>query len=355
MSLSIMEPLSEKTGRRAENLCRIERLVNRLDLAESDRDLASEVCRAFDVAAEFAACEGRSIQAALTEFFADAEPVTTRWGAMQEELRKAVQWGAASRNPLGPLPVMPGAVLKLLNLSDESATVGDLEGVCGSDPVLMAQILSLANSARFGSRFEITRVGEAIQRVGIAEARKALLSACLCGLFASRTLQDLWDHSQQVADVAWLVAGLCGVDRGTAYTAGLLHDIGRLAFLRGPGHLQADEWNWMEAGFPQVYAETLVRGEDHATRGAAILADWGLPAELVEAVRKHHRPEVSRELLVHVLFLAEDLATAQQSRPAEDLWSALRRQVSLERAGISIDALQEAITEMDEPTLRRVC
>jgi len=148
---------------------------------------------------------------------------------------------------------------------------------------------------------------------------------------------------------------LCGSDRATAYTAGLLHDIGRLAFLRGPGQLQADEWHWMAAGFPQVYAETLVRGEDHAATGANILAGWELPAELVEGVRFHHRPECSKNDLGYILFLAEDLAGVIENKPAEDLWDAMRRQLSLQRSGITAEAMMQAVSELDAPALRRVC
>lgn len=93
LALSLMEPISKTTDTRDGNLRRVDELVDRLDVPAADRDLAREVCKAFDVAAEFAACEGLAIREALAGFFEEAEPVSTRWGWMQEALRQAVQWG----------------------------------------------------------------------------------------------------------------------------------------------------------------------------------------------------------------------------------------------------------------------
>jgi putative nucleotidyltransferase with HDIG domain len=229
-----------------------------------------------------------------------------------------------------------------------------LESICLADPVMAAQVLSLANSVRFGARLEITRVKEAIQRVGVPEARRSLLGAGISALFASKALHELWAHSQRVAELAWIVAGLCGEDRGAAYTAGLLHDIGRLVFLRQAGEIQAEEWRWIDGGFPLLYAETLARGEDHAERGAALLSEWGLPSEIVDAVRLHHRPEGWRGKLPQILFLAEDLAVSD-AWPAEDLWGAMRRKLSLERLGLQLTTLQGAVANFGAPELRRVC
>jgi putative nucleotidyltransferase with HDIG domain len=348
--------MSEAQSARPANLCRVDELVVRLTVGAVDAGLATEVCRAFDVAAEFAACEGVSIAKAVGEFFAEAEPKGTAWGDVQERMRMALGWGEArTESGGGPLPVMPSAAMKMLRMKDDTATVGQLEAVASSDPVLAGQVLRLANSAMFGSRFQITRLGEAIQRVGVPEARQALLASSLSGLFASKTLQDLWTHSQGVADLARLIAGMCGADEGAAYTAGLLHDIGRLAFLRGAGRLQAAEWNWMAAGFPMVYAETLVRGEDHAEKGAAVLTAWELPAELVDAVRLHHRPECSGDQLAYILFLAEDLATGLRGKPAEDLWGPMRRRLCLDKLGLEPEAILEAISMADERGRRRIC
>ena len=155
-------------------------------------------------------------------------------------------------------------------------------------------------------------------------------------LFASKALQDLWKHSQAVADAAWEVAGLCGVDREQAYLAGLLHDIGRVGFSTFPAEYRGQEQAWIEEGFPPVYAESMAYGKDHAEFGAQLLRDWDLPTEIANAVQFHHRPECSGSRLASVLCLAESL-----TGPEEDLWPDMRKRAACLTVGIDQDQLDE--------------
>lgn len=360
MPASTLNPVAVKQNQAVGRKKRIEALAAQAividpSLRGEELELILEVCESLDVAAEFSALEGLTVAEALAQYFEDMEPATSRWGRVQAALRQVcMPAGMQSATPT-QLPVLPAAALKLLKIREESATVGQLETLAASDPVLTARVLGAANSAKFGSRFQITRLGEAIQRIGIPEARKTLIGACFWGLFASRPLQDLWEHSQQVAELASELARQCGQDPGVAYSAGLLHDIGRLVFLRGSAREQALEGSWLAAGFPLIYAETLVRGMDHAARGAQLLASWQLPQELIDAVSLHHRPETlgKNATLAHILYLAEDLAANLSEKDSEDLWSPLRRQVSQDVAGITPEHVLEAISALYGQTLRR--
>jgi len=334
---------------------RLSALVSRLPQSGLDPEIVSEVCAAFDIAAEFAACEGQSIRDALAGFFADVEPAGSPWGDAQLALRKLLRWNDLQWRLPATLPVLPSAAMKLLRLNDETATVDDLESVAAGDPVMAARILSVANSAVYGSRYGITVIREAIQRLGIPEARKTLLGACFSGLLISKPLQDFWAHSQLVADLAWHFAGMCGVDRGSAYAAGLLHDMGRLVFFSGDARRCLAEREWMAAGFPAIYAETLAYGCDHATAGAELLAAWNLPEELVEAVGLHHRPEKAPGTLAQVLFLAEDLTTVLEGKAPEDLWSAMRRRIAFDKSAIPPHAVEGILAAFGGPDLKLIC
>ncbi|MES1262483.1 MAG: HDOD domain-containing protein [Acidobacteriota bacterium] len=311
---------------------RVSHLVSRLPA----HGLAFEVCHDFDAAAEFAACEGRSLAQAIAEFF------EAPGSAAQAELQQLVV-PAVSFTP-SQLPVMPKAGSRLLRTTEEGTSAAELEDIAASDPMIAAQLLSAANSARFGSRFEIRSLREAVMRVGVPEARKVLLASCVGGLFASRALQELWEHSQFVADAAWELAALAGVEPDTAWVAGLLHDIGRVGFSTAPAARCGEEQEWLAAGFSLVYAETLVFGKDHAGLGGELLREWTLPAGIVEAVEYHHRPEVCPSRLCAVLHLAEDLSVRAGKTPEEDLWPGLRRQTAFERAGISEAQVEELMS-----------
>lgn len=360
MAAPTMNPVATRQNPTAGRTSRVEALAAQVividpTLRSEDMELILEVCQSVDVAAEFAALEGRTIAEALSTYFAEAELPSSRWGLVQQALKQiCIPVANATATPV-QLPVLPAAALKLFKIKEESATVAQLEALASSDPVLTARVLGTANSAKFGSRFQITRLADAIQRIGIPEARKTLIAACFWGLFASRPLQDLWEHSQQVADLASELARRCGQDPDVAYSAGLLHDIGRLVFLRGTPRNQALEGSWMTAGFPLIYAETLVRGRDHAARGADLLAAWHLPQELIDAVRLHHRPEACGKTagLAHILYLAEDLTANLTEKATEDLWGPLRRQVSQSVALITPECIAEAVSGVYGQTLQR--
>ncbi len=293
-----------------------------------------ELCLAFDQAVEFAACEGLSIAEAIRNFFADDD-----WGPAQAALEKIVRPRQVAR-PVA-LPVMPRAVSVLLKTTDENATVDELERIAATDPVLAARLLSASNSAKYGSRFQIVRLRDAVMRLGVPEARKTLVAACLSGLFASAALRELWEHSQVVANAAWEIAAACGLEPEMAWLAGLLHDIGRLGFSTlPPWHRQAEQ-KWLEAGFPLVYAETLAYGLDHAELGGNLLRAWDLPTSVVDAVTTHHRPEASASGLSSVLFLAEDTPVRLGTAPVEDLWPDMRRTIACEKTGLDLWELGE--------------
>jgi putative nucleotidyltransferase with HDIG domain len=312
---------------------------------------ARELCAAFDEAVEFSACEGISIAEAMAGFFREeADPG-------QAELLSVLEDGAGRRSPGEyKLPAMPAAVTRLLRTSELTTSAAELEQIAGSDQVLAAKLLGAANSARFGSRFEILRVGEAVLRLGVPAARQVLLASGIGLLFASKPLHDLWEHSRQVADTAGEMARLAGVEPEAAWLAGLLHDIGRLGLSTRSAESRIAEQSWIEAGFPLVYAETLVYGIDHAALGANLLRAWGIPGSVVEAVRFHHRPECSDVRLIQVLFLAEDMCCGTDRRPHEDLWPGLRGTIAGQRAGVDPGALAEFATRhLKQPVYGRVC
>jgi putative nucleotidyltransferase with HDIG domain len=290
-----------------------------------------EICASFDEAVEFAAWEGRSIAEAVTEFF-DGDA-----GVGEAELRRIV----VGTGPLAAqrLPVLPKAASRLLRTSEADTSAAELEQLASADQVLAGRLIGAANSARYGSRFAITRLGEAVLRMGVPAARQVLLASCMAGLFASKPLQNLWEHSQMAADVASTLAGLVDIAPETAYAAGLLHDIGRLVFVSAPADRQRAELCWRTAGFPRAYAETLVYGEDHAAAGARLLRAWEVPNEIVGAVELHHRPEKTDSPLGSLLCLTEVSIGAEP----EDLWTNMRRIAACRKTGISREQVSAAI------------
>jgi len=302
-------------------------------------DRAFELCNGFDEAVECAAFEGRSIDEAISEFILDG------WG--KERVALGMVAGCFSpvhRPDTEELPVISTAVSRLLRTTEEAASVLELEDMAASDPVLSARLLRAANSAQFGPQFEGLNLRDAILRLGVSRARRIAFDKSFGGLFGSKPLKKVWAHSRSVAKLAFQLARFCGTDAETAYVGGLMHDIGRLGLIKFPAEQRVAEGDWLSAGFPRVYAETLAYGVDHAAVGAEILLGWEVPEQIVEGVAFHQRPGRSESLLGATLYLADDLAENPNStaahHPQEDLWSGMRRRIACERTGITLDRLQ---------------
>jgi putative nucleotidyltransferase with HDIG domain len=291
-----------------------------------------EVCNTFDEAIEFSAYERIAPSAAVAGFHQGVSAAFTR--PVRQAITRATLSDAAARQ-YEKLPVMPKAAMKLMHTSDENTSPAELQQIAASDPILCARLLQVANSARFGGREPVSRVMDGAARLGVPLARKVLLSACFAPLFASKQLQDLWKHSQQIAAAAAEAARHTLFDPDVAYTAGLLHDIGRLVFETGNAASRVRLEKWLEDGFPRTYAETLTYGKDHGAVGAEVLRSWELPRVLVDAVEHHHQPEMSDSVLASLLFLAEEWSRRKTGEIPEGMGAPLRRAHAEQASGIS--------------------
>lgn len=327
------------------HVSRVAALAARLKSVLDDDETASEVlevCQAFDQAVEFAAFEGITVREAIRDFASGESlgiPLRVR------KALSAITGGAAVALRPVSLPVIPQTAARVLRTSDETSSPAEIQQIAGSDPVLCGRLLQAANSARFGGRQTVTRVIDAAARLGVPLARKVLLSACFAPLFASKSLQNLWKHSREVAATASEAARLVGFDGDVAYTAGLLHDIGRLIFETGHAAARIELDRWLAAGLPLTYAETLVYGQDHAEAGGRLLLDWAIPDTIVEAVEFHHQPERSRSVAGALLFIAEE--TCATNGVSESLSPGLRRAHAERTSGLKVETLSSALSAPD--------
>src|SRR4029077_6370935 len=111
-------------------------------------------------------------------------------------------------------------------------TVHQLESVACLDPVLAGRLIQTANSAYYSPMRPIASIQHAIAYLGVDATRKILLAATIRANFASMRLHQLWNHSLDVAQAAEELArrSELKIDPSEAFLAGLVHDIGRLAF-----------------------------------------------------------------------------------------------------------------------------
>ena len=237
------------------------------------------------------------------------------------------------------LPVFPRAAREVVRqVANPEVGPRELETVASLDPVLAGRLIQTANSAYYSPRLPIGTIFHAVSYIGTETARRVLLAAAIRGNFSSPQAHQIWNHSLDVAQTAELVAMHASVtiDPAQAFLAGLIHDIGRLAFAMMPIAFQERFQRLTDGGCPLAEVETCLAGRSHAEVGAETLTQWKFPLEIVEAVRWHHRPERSTLPLASLLYLAEFIAEAQ-----EDLPSYVRMNTATRLAGISMTALAD--------------
>ncbi|MCC6650933.1 MAG: HDOD domain-containing protein [Candidatus Eisenbacteria bacterium] len=195
---------------------------------------------------------------------------------------------------IGKLPPVPSVYSRLTRrLNDPSASVFELGRIVAEDPALSAQVLKIANSAYFSHGNPVTQITAAAARLGTRLLRSLVLTAEVYSRlpispFMVERLERLQRHSSLVARIASsLEPGMAWKD--DAFTAGLLHDVGKLLLASQEPNLH--EFIASEAersGRCEHEVELEKIGAHHGTLGACLLGMWGLPSPILDAVNLHH-------------------------------------------------------------------
>jgi HD-like signal output (HDOD) protein/CheY-like chemotaxis protein len=193
------------------------------------------------------------------------------------------------------LPALYVAVTEALRSSDSSIT--DIGNLIAQDMGMSAKVLQLVNSAFFGLSNRVSSPRQAVLLIGIENLKALVLSVQVfsdLGGHLTRELGFLWNHSMSTASFAKAIARVelssSGV-REDAFTAGLLHDVGRLVLASAFGAEYREVLKRAaEPGVLLASCEGDAFGCTHNGVGAYLLGLWGLTDSIVEAVAWHHQP-----------------------------------------------------------------
>jgi putative nucleotidyltransferase with HDIG domain len=236
-------------------------------------------------------------------------------------------------NPLHPdeladgledLPSLPAVVMELLgSVEQEDIDVSVLAKKVALDQALTAKTLRLANSSSFGLQVKVTTIQQAMTFLGFQATRKLITAAALTGCFPRGLCpgfndKAFWRHSIATAACARVLARRVRFNQDYAFTAGLLHDIGRLVLVtRFPEHYQAVLAERRRVDGELLDAERAVMGLDHVAAGVALAEHWNFSDTMRHAIEWHHAPETPgagflativhvANAVVHALDLADD-------------------------------------------------
>ena len=215
------------------------------------------------------------------------------------------------------VPTLPASVLQvMMTIEDPQCSVADLSRTIVSDLGLASKVLKIANSPYYGFAQKIGSLPQAVSLLGFSTLKNALLSASVFDMFRITGLGfdivGLWKHSVATATAAKIVARRVHHPNGEkAFTAGLLHDIGKVMIARYLPSSLATIVQYVRNDQLAMYdAEKRAIGLPHPAFGAWVLDRWSMPTVLVEAVEYHHHPTRSQTGfdLAAIVYLANILA-----------------------------------------------
>lgn len=261
------------------------------------------------------------------------------------------------------LPGFAQVMAKMLTIcNDPNASIEDIAKLVETDPGITAKVLGIVNSSFFNLRSRVSAISEAVLFLGIDEIKKI----CLGVTFFEKMVKSgknrqfdrtfFWRHCLCVASLSQAIAEEIGYPSPEdAYTAGLLHDFGRIVLDRAGRVNYADFCKKaLTCTGPLVEAEREIIGIGHDDLGAYYGHRWGFPQKLCLAIQHHHRSlshlELNREemLFTCIVCLADFLAWTQ-GMGSVDVIFPLALQPEIEKK-IQLDSIdfESVIKKMDE-------
>lgn len=203
------------------------------------------------------------------------------------------------------MPTTTSVAMKLIDLGkDAHAGPAEYAAIICADSALTSKLLSLANSAWFGLRNQVTRPHLAINLLGLSTVRTLAITYCISGLHNSLGLSPDESRTFWTASLAKAVAARCYAESldpqvsDEAFTAGLLQDFAQ-PILYSIARDQVLEW-LADARLDcqaRLAREREVFQTDHAEIGRLVAEKMNLPDLYVDAIACHHNHKRLRECL----------------------------------------------------------
>jgi putative nucleotidyltransferase with HDIG domain len=211
---------------------------------------------------------------------------------------------------------IPQVALKVLRLVDHpNQSIDAIADEIRKDQVITARTLQLANSALFAARQTIASLDHAIVYLGQNHVVKLVISAAIQGYFDQSSQGyalckgGIYHHALGCAHLAEILAKRTGLaDAAMAYTAGLLHDIGKVVLDQYISHAYPLFYRRvMERSEDVIQVEKRLFNTDHTKVGSILASRWSFPDPLADAVRHHHHPDNARKHpeLAKIVYLAD--------------------------------------------------
>ena len=264
------------------------------------------------------------------------------------------------------LPTPPIVFNQIQNaLSQPNVSAGQVAAILSEDPAMSAKVLKLTNSAFYGLSREVDSVKQAVVVIGLEAVRNLVLSASVLEMFAGDIIdptyqEHYWRHSLATASGSRILAkqtkSKTTFDSDSAFSAGLLHDIGKMviACYLPNEFKQISAKRKDEPMVPDFIIEEQILGYTHAQIGGYLATQWKLPSKLSHAIIFHHRPDLCPidDLSPFIVHAANYIAKKTfNSESEQNLESSIDDKV-LEKLGFTRSDLNQMTEPLREEFLK---
>ncbi len=224
------------------------------------------------------------------------------------------------------LPQLPKIVQELIeSFNDDDVDINAITKKIASDQALTAKVMRAANSAHYGGNRKIGSVNDAAVLMGFNALRTLVLASGLSSAFKAPPgfdLNQFWRRNFVIANACRWLARQIKIDADTAYTCGLMANVGTLLIHTVRPEEAAKIDSAVNAGGNQVELEEVHLGFTHAEAGAELANRWKFPEEMAAALadkiaaQKGESEEVMANVIAAGEYMADNLDTGADSLAA---------------------------------------
>ena len=258
-------------------------------------------------------------------------------------------------NAIEKMRPIPQIAIKVINmLSDGVYNPTEIADEIKKEQTLAARVLRLCNSSYIGLMRKVSSIEEALLYLGSKTILQVALTAISMEMFSgapgggySLCKGGMYEHALGTARLAERLADLSTMSRpDIAYTAGLLHDIGKVVLDQYIATMRPLFYrDIISTGKDSTSIEKELLGIDHTEVGELLGKTWGIPDILVECVKWHHEPSRSRinKGLVHTVYLADLIMNKYRPDLEVDYVDTIPLKEALDQLGFDVSQLPEMI------------
>ncbi|MCU6433521.1 HDOD domain-containing protein [Undibacterium sp. Jales W-56] len=263
---------------------------------------------------------------------------------------------------LQQLPALSSIVMELLHsMETDDVDIGSIATKISHDQTLTAKALRLANSSFYGMQYKIKTIQEAITLLGFRSVQTLVTTSAIIGNFTENqsavfNITSFWRHAIASAICAREIAHFVNASPDKAFTASLLHDIGKLVLATTYREQYAQVLaSQKESNTYLFLLERSMLGIDHAAVGNALAAYWQFPEEIQKAIAYHHEiPPDNDSKLAMIVHIADVIAHALDLTKIEEDDVPEINVLAWERLGLSYEACKK-IFNNTETQFEEIC